>query len=151
MRGQILIDKELGWRWIYVPEAHIQFCVAETGTKNLFIAAFRTDGYRRTAGGPVPMEQWLHENHQFTKELEVPDDIVQFAVQSEADRQRAVEGLTEQLKEVAEEEAKGRGPADPDWLIQHMRKAFEAEEVSPEEEHLMALRVKDLIGSESLQ
>ena len=102
MRGQIIVEKGSGRRWIYVPEASIQFQHQEGGPLGLLLNAFRTDGWRRTKGGAIPMTDWLEDNHDFKEHVEIPDELVEFAVQSEKDRTEAVEGIAKVLGEVTE-------------------------------------------------
>ena len=99
MRVEVLLEKETGWLWIHVPERHIKFRHARSGQSGLIIIAFRTDGFRRVQSGLMPMEQWLRESHETRGQVEVPEEIVLFALRSEAQRQNWVDHFTSSLIE----------------------------------------------------
>src|SRR3989338_6253015 len=93
MRGHILVENEGGRRSLYVPEAHIQIYVYLNGAQKWIVAAYRTDGYygptRETA---VPTTLHLQRDYRWTAELDVPQHLVDFAVESERRRQEEVAG-----------------------------------------------------------
>jgi len=103
MKGQIIVEKETGLRWVYVPEAHIQFRASNGGEFGLILVPFRTDGFYQTDQGLVPTLDWLKETCQFTTMVEIPDEIVTYAVESERRRQDSIaamiDGATEAYKE----------------------------------------------------
>ncbi len=71
----------------------------KNGAEKWVVAAFRTDGYYQVNGGFIPTIQHLEQNYQLVGETEVPDDIVEFAVQSEKRRQESVGDIGDLLKE----------------------------------------------------
>ncbi len=98
MRGHVLVHPEDGRRCIYVPEAHIQFDVAKSGTGKWIVCAYRTDGYwGRTREEAIPTVEHLRQAYQWTAQLEVPEHLVTFAVESERRRQESVEGIEQIL------------------------------------------------------
>lgn len=99
MQGRIIVGDENRSKWVYVPEAHIYFRPTETGQKKLFLAAFRSDGFRLIEGGYVSMEWWLNQCHTTIATLDVQDDMVAFAVESERLRQQEAGGIEAVLLE----------------------------------------------------
>jgi hypothetical protein len=94
MRGHILVSNEDGRRCVYVPAAHIQFNVTKGRQDRWIVCAFRTDGYHgRTREEAIPTTEHLKRAYQSTAEVEVPDHIVAFAVESERRRQESVGGF----------------------------------------------------------
>lgn len=101
MRGHILIKNENGRRWLYVPEAHIQIYVVKNGRQKWVAVAYRTDGYYRTDGSYGPMRKGaiqviahLQRDYRWTVELDVPQRLVDFTVESERRRQEEIEGIS---------------------------------------------------------
>ena len=90
MQGQIMID-EHGTRWIHVEKAQIYFQSTLNGIGEWVVAAFRSDGYVRATG--MPMLEDLKRTHQFTTELEVPEHLIEFAVESFRLRHEAVDAI----------------------------------------------------------
>ncbi len=82
MRGQVIVDKTTGRQWLYAPEAKLYFHALEGENNKMIVVAFRSDGYFNLPGGPMPIEQWLRENFNFTTELEIPQHIMEFALKS---------------------------------------------------------------------
>lgn len=97
MQGQIIVEKVNGRRWVHVPEAHIQFQVHEGGSFGLIIAAFRTDGFH----GQMLTLDHLRQTCQFTSLIDVPREIIEFAVRSERRRQESVSTIAEAMSESA--------------------------------------------------
>ncbi len=101
MRGYILVSNEDGRRSLYVPEAHIHMYVTK-GRDAWIVAAYRTDGYYgRTRAEAIATTEHLKQKYQQTTEVDVPDNIVAFAVESERRRQESVEGIEEILMQAA--------------------------------------------------
>lgn len=101
MKAQIIVCKETGRRHLYVPAARIQFNAVENGRGEWIVCAFRTDGFhglnRATA---IPTVEHLRQTHHFTSEVDVPQHIVDFAVESERSRQESVESIETGLREL---------------------------------------------------
>lgn len=97
MQGQIIVENINGRRWIHVAEARIQFQVQEGGSFGLIIAAFRTDGYH----GQMLTLDYLKQTCQFTSLIDVPKEIVEFAVRSERRRQESVFAVAEAIADSA--------------------------------------------------
>ncbi len=129
MHGQIMVQTDYGyvWRWVYVPAANIQVRPIKNGIGEWVVTAFRTDGFFRVNDGAVPMMEHLRATCQFTTEVEVPDHIVQFAVESELLRHETVEGIAEILEQTNETNQAPKGLRDfiklvstsPEALAQH--------------------------------
>lgn len=101
MRGYILVSNEDGRRSLFVPEAHIHLYVTK-GRDTWIVAAYRTDGYTgRTRAEAIPTIEHMKREYQQTTEVDVPDHIVAFAVESEHRRQESVEGIEEILMRAA--------------------------------------------------
>lgn len=142
MRGQIIIEKESGNRFIYVPEAHVQFQAFKAGTGKYIVATFRTDGYRQVRGGCEPTAQWLRHACQFTAEVDVPEDIVEFAIKSERERQDSVSDISDMLTHTLS----GQGnPAE--GLREFLKQvALESAETDEHAEHAIGERIQKIIN-----
>jgi hypothetical protein len=122
-----------------VPQAHIYFQATETGQKKLFIAAFRSDGYRQIEGGLVANEWWIEQYHTIVRTLDVPDDIVAFAVESERLRQIEVGDMALILQGTVTIDLES-------GLLKFLEHISETPESQTEdEEHEMGLRVQRLL------
>lgn len=96
MRGHILIENEGGRRSLYVPEAHIQVYVVKSGLPKWIVVALRTDGYHApTPETAVLTIEHLRRDYRWTVELDVPQHLVAFAVESERRRQEEVGDLAQ--------------------------------------------------------
>ncbi|MDB5264632.1 MAG: hypothetical protein JWN64_203 [Parcubacteria group bacterium] len=145
MLGRILIENKDGTRWIYVPEAHIQFWVPAGGRLGLILCAFRTDGYHRNNGNPIPVTQWLEENCQFTTKVDVPDDIVEFAVQSERERHESVEGIEELFLDMIDRKVERPSHKDLKTLLEVLGENTSDQEELDRIEFEIAKRAKALL------
>jgi len=147
VHGQIMIENERGVPWIYVPAANIQFRADKTGEGKLIISAFRTDGYRIIGVGLMPMAQWLQENHHFTSGLDVPDEIVHYAVESERKCQEMVEAISGALKSATTEGGTSTAFAEFAAFISALdRDALDqARQAEEELEHKYALTIQKLL------
>lgn len=140
MQGRIIVSDDTQWEWIYVPQAHIYFRTTLTGRKKLFVAAFRSDGYRQIEGGLVSMEWWIEQSHTIVATLEVPEDIVAFAVESERLRQLEVGGVTTLLATAVVRDARINFRDYLGLILEQQEGQTE------EEEHEMGLRIQQLMA-----
>lgn len=140
MRGQIIIERETGVRWVYIPAEHIQLRVCQGGTYGLIIFSLRTDNFIRTKRGLVPTEEWLKRTCQFTSEVDVPDEVVKFAVLSEQERQRTVSNIAQETEAVVE-----RGGS---FLGEFLQRALEEEENDAKDflEYHYATQIQEFFG-----
>lgn len=96
MRGYVLVANEDGRRWLYIPEANIYLLATNVGKSGWVVAAFRTDGYYgKTRESAIPTTDHLRQAYQFTAEVEVPQEVIDFAVESERKRHESVDGIEE--------------------------------------------------------
>ncbi len=120
MRGIILVNKQDGRRSILVPDASIQIYVTDTGDGQRIVCAFRTDG---TVGfmpdDTVPILEHLAQTCAFTSPVEVPQAVVDFALESERARMASVDALATAFSEAFKE-------ADLHHGFQHLIEVMEA-------------------------
>lgn len=148
MHARVLQERDTGRKSVYVPGAHIQIFVPEGGEHGLIIAAFRTDGYNRDTGRPII--QWLNETCRQIGEVDVPDEIIDFAVASERARQSEVEGLADIMQAIAMTAADNDDQwQEPTALIQA---AAQQRHHNKDTEYQHALAIKQLLdGVRGLQ
>lgn len=141
MRSHVLIETGTQKVWLYAPDAHIQFRIYQGGSYGLVIAAFRTDGYHRSRGNAIPTVRWLRENNAFVGELDVPDDIVEFAVRSEKERQESVQSIESFLNRAA---SSGERPS---WekVQESLQSPSESREADEILEYRYALKLQELL------
>ena len=139
MRGRIIVNHDTLQEWVYVPPAHIYFRATETGQGKLIVVSFRSDEYHEVRGGLVSMEWWIEHSHTTLATVQVTDDMVAFAVESERLRQEEVEGITSILRTVM---------SDPktDLLKTLNLNTETSADQSEEAEHAMGLRIRALLA-----
>lgn len=143
MKGHIIVENNGGRRHIYVPEAHIQFYAILNGQERWIVCAFRTDGYYgRTRENAIPTVEHLRQAYQFTKELEVPEHLVKFAVESERRRQESVAGIEEVLQEAVKT---GNRQAEFRALISQLSSEKSDDQFGEDVEHKIGQEVDALI------
>ena len=140
MKGHVLLDGH-GYRWIFVPEANIHFRVTQSGKKHWIVCAFRTDGYHGlNPEDAVPVVEYLKREFQWTKELDIPEHLVQFAVESERLRQESVENIQDIMFKARYDE----GVAYEEFMRQAATEDLD-QDFSEEVETKIALEIRELL------
>lgn len=143
MRGHILLEEKTGRRSIYVPEAHIQFYLLKRRDGYWDVCAYKTDGYYgRTREEAIPTLEHLRATNQWTAELEVPEHIVRFAVESERRRKESVEGIEQILLRALK--TKDRRASFRE-LLAHMSERREDPALGEEAEHTIGKEIAALL------
>ncbi len=146
MKGQLLIDRDTGQRWVRVPDKGFTIGIRRfkpnDGYEGIYV--YRDDDYHLNSGDPIPMSAWLENCVSEGGGVEVPDYVVQYAhewkVQFDAMVARVHERVNAVLAMKPAPPAIRRRPPQSDSL-----RDLSSEELDVLLEAVMASTMEDLI------
>ena len=98
MLGYIIINRRNKEGSLYVPAVGMQFKTCPGGRRG-WIDVYPTDGMRydmkKWPPKPImPVVQWLRENFDFAKEIDVPLLMIRFAIEADEKKQKQIEAFS---------------------------------------------------------